>query len=273
MRLTILSTLLLAALPAVAQLAPPNKAGVSGGHHVLRAKDIAAANKFWEALGGQSIPFTGNLNIIKFPGILILEVGGAQAQAKGAPPAPPVELAGTDGSTLDFLGFAVKDLKGSLAKWAAAGITPLPGGSATQVYLLTPDKIKVRISENKSLATPIATDTIKMMVANVAEAQSWYAKHFGAEPVKLGNETVAGIPGANLVFEQAKGTPAISKGRAFDRIGLEVVGLEAFCKKLEAAGVKFEGPYRAAPQMNAAFAVFQDPFGTLVELSEGLSAK
>jgi hypothetical protein len=42
--------------------------------------------------------------------------------------------------------------------------------------------------------------------------------------------------------------------------------------KLEDAGIKFDSPYRKANRMNAAFAVFQDPFGTLIEMSEGLSA-
>ena len=59
---------------------------------------------------------------------------------------------------------------------------------------------------------------------------------------------------------------------ALGRIGLEVVGLEAFSKKLEDAGIKFDSPYRKNAAMNAAFAVFQDPFGTLIEMSEGLSA-
>jgi hypothetical protein len=94
----------------------------------------------------------------------------------------------------------------------------------------------------------------------------------GAEMVKRGKETVANIPGSSIIFEQAKGPVAITKGRAFDRIGLEVVGLEAFAKNLEAAGIKFDSPYRKNDAMMAAFAVFQDPFGTLIELSEGLSA-
>jgi catechol 2,3-dioxygenase-like lactoylglutathione lyase family enzyme len=272
MKLRFVCALFLAAIPVFAQLPAPNKAGVSAGHHVFRAKDIDAANQFWQAIGGGTAPFGGRLNINKFPGVLILEVGGAAAQAKGAPPAPSVDLAGSEGSSVDFIGFSVKDLKGSLAKWAEAGIKPVAGGSATQVFLMTPDKIKLRITEDKSLATPIAADTVKMMVPNVAEAQAWYAKNFGADPVKRGNETVANIPGASIVFEQAKGTAAATKGRALDRIGLEVVGLEAFAKKLEAAGVKFDSPYRYTEGMKAGFAVFQDPWGTLVELSEGLSA-
>lgn len=279
MRLHIVSALILTSLPAIAQLPAPNRVGVSAGHDVLRAKDVDAANKFWQALGGQPAQFAGRLNLIKFPGVLLLEVGGGQGRGgqgtgapDAAPSAPAPELAGSEGSSLDFIGFSVKDLKGSLRKWAEAGIKPAPGGSATQVYLMSPDKIKVRITEDTSLDTSIVADVIKMVVPNVAEAQAWYAKYFGAEMVKRGGETVADIPGSSILFEQAKGPVAPTKGRAFDRIGLEVVGLEAFAKRLEDAGIKFDSPYRKANGMNAAFAVFQDPFGTLIEMSEGLSA-
>ena len=66
-----------------------------------------------------------------------------------------------------------------------------------------------------------------MMVPNVAEAQAWYAKNFGAEMVKRSGEMVADIPGSSILFEQAKGPVAPTRGRAFDRIGLEVVDLDA----------------------------------------------
>jgi len=264
----------------LAQLPAPNKAGVSAGHDVLRVKDMDAANKFWQALGGQPVQFAGRLNLTKFPGLLMINTGGGQgrggkqtAAPTATPAAPPAELAGTEGSSVDFIGFSVNDLKGSLAKWAEAGITPLPGGSATQVYVMSPDKIKARITEDKSLAQPIVADTIKMMVPNVAEAQAWYAKFFGAEMVKHGNEMVANIPGSSILFEQTKGPVASTRGRAFNSFGLEVADLAAMVKKLEAAGVKFDSPYNGKnAAMNAGFAVFQDPYGTLIEMSEGLSA-
>jgi catechol 2,3-dioxygenase-like lactoylglutathione lyase family enzyme len=259
-------------LPIYAQLPAPNNIGVSAGHDVLRAKNVDAANEFWKALGGEPVQFAGRLNLIKFPGVLLLEIGGGPRQGAVNPVPPPGNLAGSEGSSLEFLGFSVKDLKGSLSKWAATGIKPLAGGSATQVYLMSPDNIKVRITQDSSLPVPIAADSIKMVVPNVAEAQAWYAKYFGAEMTKHGNEIVANIPGSSILFEQAKGPVAPTKGRAFDRIGLEVVGLEAFAKKLEDAGIKFDSPYRKANGMNAAFAVFQDPYGTLIELSEGLSS-
>ncbi len=273
MRPQFISALLLVALPMLAQLPTPNKAGVAAGHDLFRAKDLDAANKFWQTLGGQPVQFAGTLNLTKFPGVLLLNLAaGGQGRGQGAP-AAPAELAGSEGSSVDFIGFSVKDLKGSLAKWAGAGIKPLAGGSAKQVYLMSPDKIKVRITEDKSLAAPIAAETIKMMVPNVAEAQAWYAKYFGAEMVKRGGEMVADIPGSSILFEQAKGPVAPTRGRAFDRIGLEVVNLEAQVKKLEEGGIKLDRPYTGKnAKMNAGFAVFQDPFGTLIEMSEGLSA-
>src|ERR1700722_14446401 len=112
MRPQFLTALLLAALPVLAQLPAPNKAGVSAGHDVLRVKDMDAANKFWQALGGQPVQFAGRLNLTKFPGVLLLNIGAGGGGGRGkqtqAPVAPPADLAGSEGSSLDFIGFSVK---------------------------------------------------------------------------------------------------------------------------------------------------------------------
>ncbi len=55
-----------------------------------------------------------------------------------------------------------------------------------------------------------------------------------------------------------------------DHIGFEIKGLEAFVKKLEAAGVKFDVPYRKVPALGISIAFFTDPWGAYVELTEGL---
>ena len=60
-----------------------------------------------------------------------------------------------------------------------------------------------------------------------------------------------------------------TKGHGLDHIGFEVKGLEAFTKKLEAQGVKFNIPYRKLPS-GLAIAFFTDPWGSYVELTEGL---
>jgi len=55
-----------------------------------------------------------------------------------------------------------------------------------------------------------------------------------------------------------------------DHIGLEVRNLEAFCRKLEANGVKFDARYKKQPS-GIATALLTDPWGTSIELTEGLN--
>jgi catechol 2,3-dioxygenase-like lactoylglutathione lyase family enzyme len=248
----------LCAIPMFAQLPAPNAAGVSAGHDIFSFHDIDAANKFWNTLGGEPAALV-QLKMTKFPGVLFL-------MRKGEP------KGGTEGSTIEYIGFKVKNLKESLAKWEAAGIKPLAGGNKKQVFLMAPDDVKVRITEDKALTTPIAADMIRMDVPDVAAAQAWYEKWFGAKMVKHGNEMVGEIPGANILFAKATGPVAGTKGRAFDRIGLEVKGVEDKCKSFEASGLKLDGAYRKATAMNLAVCVLTDPWGTYIEISEGLAA-
>ena len=202
----------LGALPMLAQLPAPNAAGVSAGHDIMIVKDLDGANRFWSALGGEPAQLA-QLKLTKLPGVLYLMRMGDN---KG----------GTEGSSVEYVGYKVKNLKETLAKMDAAGFKPMPGATATQAFLLTPDAIKVRLVEDRKLATPVASDMIQMDVSNVKEAQAWYEKWFGAKLVKDGKETVADIPGHRILFVEAKGPVAPTKGRAFDRIGLEVKNVE-----------------------------------------------
>ena len=59
-----------------------------------------------------------------------------------------------------------------------------------------------------------------------------------------------------------------TKGRVLDHIGFDVKNLEAFMKKLEAAGVKIDRPYTKNPQTGGALAFISDPWGTYIELNE-----
>jgi catechol 2,3-dioxygenase-like lactoylglutathione lyase family enzyme len=253
--------LLSAGVAAWAQLPAPNAAGASAGHDIFAFHDIDAAHKFWTALGGEPAQLA-QLKMTKFPGVLFLM---RQGNPQG----------GTEGSSIDYIGFKVRSLKDSLAKWDAAGIKPMPrgtyrgstpGGTSGQVFLMGPDDVKVRVTEDRSLATPIAADMIDMMVPDVAAAQAWYKKNFGAKLVKHGNEMVAELPGSNILFTQAKGPVAGTKGRAFDRIGIEVKNVEETCKAVGVANVN------RAKQMDLAVCVLTDPWGTFIEISQGLAA-
>jgi hypothetical protein len=61
-----------------------------------------------------------------------------------------------------------------------------------------------------------------------------------------------------------------TQGRAVDHIGFEVKNLAEFTKTLEANGVKLAVPYRTVPALGIAIAFFTDPWGTYIELTEGL---
>jgi|SRR5581483_1971432 len=259
MKTRLLLALPLAALAMLAQLPAPNAAGVSAGHDIMIVKDLEGANRFWTVLGGEPAQLA-QLKLTKLPGVLYLM---RQGDNKG----------GTEGSSVEYLGYKVRSLRETLAKMAAAGFQPMPGSTATQAFLLTPDAIKVRLVEDRKLATPVASDMIQMDVPNVAEAQAWYEKWFGAKLVKEGKETYADIPGHRILFAETKTPVAGTRGRAFDRIGLEARNLEDLCKRLDAGGFKLDGKgYTKAKNMDLAVCLITDPFGTYIEISEGLAA-
>ena len=73
----------------------------------------------------------------------------------------------------------------------------------------------------------------------------------------------------NISVPRGDSGTAPTRGRMLDHIGLEVRGLEALCAKLASQGVKFEVPYSktAGGFMSA---TLTDPWGTTIELTEGL---
>ena len=60
-----------------------------------------------------------------------------------------------------------------------------------------------------------------------------------------------------------------TRGHVLDHIGFEVKNLEAFCKKLESEGVN-RSAIPTVPALNIAIAFIYDPWGTYIELTEGL---
>jgi len=79
-----------------AQLAAPGESGVVMGHLHLAAKDLDAQRKFWAELGGTPVQ-NGPLALIQLPGTFVML---RQAEPSG----------GTVGSTINHVGFLVKDI-------------------------------------------------------------------------------------------------------------------------------------------------------------------
>ncbi len=242
---------------AWSQLPAPNTSGVSMGHLHLNVRDPEAHRVFWTTLGGTPVKL-GDMDVMKFPDVLVMF---RKAEPTG----------GTEGSVVGHIGFRVKDLHASLEKWRAAGLKIIPGASAHQAFVIAPDEIRIEMTEDPTMDAPIANHHIHFYTSSVEDTKAWYVKMFDAKPGTRGPFQAADLPGVNLTFSLAKGEVAGTKGRALDHIGFEVKDLEAFCKKLEAAGVKFDMAYRKIPSLGLSIAFLTDPWGTNIELTEGLN--
>lgn len=246
---------------ARAQSFPPNAAGVTMGHWHLNTRDVAANKKIFETLGGTAMK-AGDFEVVRFPGVVVY-----LHQRSGPPP-----TGGSVGSVVNHVGFIVQNVQQSVAAWKAAGLEVLPGGNGRtdQAYVVTPDELRIEILENKSQSFPIQHHHVHFFVpeASVAEIQAWYGKTFGATPGMRGNFQAADVPGVNLTFSGTTDTVVPTKGRVLDHIGFDIQNLEAFCKKLEAAGIVLDRPYTKNQETGSALAFIQDPWGTNIELNE-----
>ena len=105
----------------------------------------------------------------------------------------------------------------------------------------------------------------------IDEMRAWYAKWFDAIPGTRSKFKAADLPGVNLTWNPADKPTIPTKGRFVDHIGFEVRNLEAFCKKLEAGGIKLDTPVTKVPGLGLTVAFLTDPWGTRIELTEGLT--
>src|SRR6266705_5078333 len=280
----VVSTLLvLAPAPhASAQLLSAKDGPIVYGHHHLNTTDMAAQKKFYvDTLGGTLVKFgQNNQEIIKFPNVLIF------FRPMQAP------TGGSIGTTVNHIGFSAPDLKPLVAKIKANGYKMITTDSvATNVkvtndiaaaspttniaFALGPEDVKVEFVEVKSQKAPIQLHHIHFFGPMNTDMQAWYAKTFGAKmlPANPGSAFVQDqLPGVSLNFTPSP-TPTVgTTGRSIDHIGFEIKNLEAFTKKLEAQGIKLDRPYTKVPQLGIAIAFIKDPWGTNIEMTEGLDA-
>jgi predicted enzyme related to lactoylglutathione lyase len=269
------------AAPAAAQLIAAQDGPVVYGHHHVSVSNVDEAKKFFaDTLGGTAIKVgTSNLEIVRFPNVLIF----FRAQAP---------TGGSKGSTADHIGFSVPNLPAVVAKVKANGYrmvtsteapagrtikddiaAPAQPGGASIAFVMGPDEQKVELVEATQQTRPIQLHHVHLFGPKNTEMQAWYMKAFGARPRPAAAGAVfvsAELPGVVLNFTPAKGEVARTQGRAVDHIGFEVKNLEAFTKKLEADGIKLDRPYTKVPALDIAIAFITDPWGTYIELTEGL---
>jgi len=278
LHLTAMASILIlcAQLPAWAQLSEPNASGVAMGHLHYHVRDIEANKRFWVALGGRSLRI-GGMEAIKFPGVFVFLTAGESS-------------GGAEGSSVNHVAFRVP----SLSAVSAAGLPVQPvAGFPGVASTVTPEGERVELFEdaaqnltftqdsgyndaaaqrhNRPVGVPIAFHHIHMYVpeAEVAKVKAWYVRLFGGIPGKRSQYDAVDLPGMNLNVSGPPRGSAPTRGRMLDHIGLEIAGLEAFCAKLVSMGVKLDAPY-ARGTAGFATATLTDPWGTTIELSEGL---
>ena len=274
-RYAALALCLFPAWPLLAQVVPGNASGVSMAHLHYFVEDVEANRDFWVRLGGSAVPFPAG-EIVRMPGVLILI--SEQASSRAA-------------SVIDHVAFRVE----SLDEVASRGfelemVEAFPG--IASIY--TPDGNRIELFE-EGTATNVGFDPVpgseepsagrhnRPLVGSidshhlhfylpedqVLAARAWYVEHFGAVPGVRWRYEAADLPGMNLNFSATDSARTGSSGKSLDHIGFEVENLEAFCLALEMAGVEFDQPFRrVSPTL--AVAILTDPWGTTLELSEGL---
>jgi catechol 2,3-dioxygenase-like lactoylglutathione lyase family enzyme len=232
--------------------------------------------KFWaDTLGGTVATIgTADLEIIRLPNLLLLW------RTNQAP------TGGSKGTTADHLGLSVPSLEPVLARVRANGFrvitaAEVPAAEAAQgdivtrgatrlAFVMGPDEAKVELVESPKQAVPVQLHHQHFFGEQNREMRDWYAKVFGATP-REGQFPSAQLPGVLLNFSQSTAPVTGTQGRVYDHIGFEVKNLEAFCKALEAQGIKLAVTYRKIAALDTAIAFVTDPWGTSIELSEGLA--
>ena len=263
-----------------AQLTAAKDGPVVYGHHHLNVTNVEAQKKFFvDTLGGKAIKIgTNNTEVIQFPNVLVF----FRQQAP---------TGGTRGTTVNHIGFSVPNLRQAVTKVKADGYKMItttevvpgrevkddiaapstPGGSQV-AFALGPDDVKVELVEVKTQTMPIALHHVHFFNPKNTDMQAWYVKVFGGTAGTGGGGAFVTdtLPGVALNFSPSPDPVVGTQGRALDHVGFEVKNLEEFCKKLEAQGIKLERPYTKVAPLGIAIAFIRDPWGTYIELTEGL---
>lgn len=258
------------------------EAPVIVGHYDLNVTSIDEHLRFWvDTLGGTVADFgDSDIAVIEFPDIFIV--------LRESPPTGP-----TRGTTFDHIGFAVPDVPALTTEVVANGYEltvgrePAPGETASPPtagnygrfsYLLGPDGVKVElVTSSEENPPPIVHHHVHFVNEDFVAMQQWYMRAFDAtlRPGQTGFFIGADLPGVGYMLnffswlpdEELVGT----QGRAVDHVGFEVRDLEAFVQGLEAKGITLASPLRQADELGGiATAAIVDPWGTVIELTEGL---
>ncbi len=272
----------LAAAPQATAELLNREAPVIVGHYDLNVTSIDEHLRFWvDTLGGTVADFgDSDIVVIEFPDIFIV--------LRESPPTGP-----TRGTSFDHIGFAVPDVPALTTEVVANGYEltvgrePAPGETASPPtagnygrfsYLVGPDGVKVElVTSSEENPLPIVHHHVHFVNEDFVRMQQWYMRAFDAtlRPGQTDFFIGADLPGVGYMLNFFSWLPEEglvgTQGRAVDHVGFEVRNLEAFVQGLDAKGITLASPLRRTDELGGiATATTVDPWGTVIELTEGL---
>ena len=155
---------LLISAGAPAQAMPFNEAGVTMGHWHLNLRDVEACQKIFVGMGGVASK-PGDFDIVVFPGLMII-----LHLRPGSPPANGP----TEGGVINHVGFIVRSVQESVARWKTAGVPVVPGNNnrLDQAYVNMPDGLRIEVLEGQAQKQPIQHEYVHFFLPEAVIAQS-----------------------------------------------------------------------------------------------------
>jgi catechol 2,3-dioxygenase-like lactoylglutathione lyase family enzyme len=267
-----------AAASTPAQVSSPNAAGVAMGHLHFHVRDVAANRAFWVALGARPLrPFDG-AEVLGFDGLLVLLSPGESSGPSAGSVVDHVALRVKSFAQIEAAGLVVERRR---IEGRESGGVVSPSGDRVELFEdravqvpFTPDaghRTPLAERHNRPLEVAVMPHHLHLDVPEGAAqaAQAWYLRAFGGVPGTRFHYKAMDLPGMNLNFSGVPMKLAPTKGRTLDHVGFEVKNLAAFCRRLVAAGITLDRSYAVGAD-GVATALLTDPWGTSIELTQGL---
>jgi catechol 2,3-dioxygenase-like lactoylglutathione lyase family enzyme len=250
------------------------------GHYHLNVTNVDEHKKFWvDALGGTATK-VGSAEAVRFGDVFLV----LRPQKPSGP---------TRGTTFDHIGFAVPNVpefamrvvgRGygrTVGRETAAGPGATPSGPSPVYgrfeYLVGPDGVKIELVTNmEPNPPPIVHHHVHFINPQFVEMGRWYMKALNATERSGATDFFFGadLPGIgymlNFFHWEQKESLVGTRGRAVDHVGFEVRNLKEFLGTLPAKGLALTTALTHDRTLDVDTAVLTDPWGTVVELTEGL---
>ncbi|MEX2111584.1 MAG: family 16 glycoside hydrolase [Pirellulales bacterium] len=224
-------------------------------HHVhLTASDPQAAIDWYLRHLGGKIVKVGPYDSVLSNGVSLLFFKG-----KG-------EFPGSEGSSVDHIGFSYPDIAAKLKELEANGVQIVSGveqeGPIKFAFVKDPWGTLIEIVEDPQIT---GYHHAHLATADLDKTLAWYEAAFGGERAKFYDQ-VPGIRYGNvwLLAKQVDAPRAGTKGRAIDHISWGFADLDAAAVELKSHGVKFvTGPLAFG---GGKIAFIEAPEGVRIEL-------